>query len=134
MKVLKQIQIYVVCLIVLTTTQSCATLFTGTKDTVYIQSQPTGAKIEINGMEVGTTPTSLQLKRKDNPVILLKKEGYHNKMFSPTKAFNNVAIVNLGNLLGWVIDVSTGAINVYDKKTYDIKLDSIEKKQPIPIP
>ena len=44
-------------------TTSCATIFTGSKQTVQIKSFPEGAKIEVDGIERGVTPAPIKLKK-----------------------------------------------------------------------
>jgi hypothetical protein len=38
-----------------------------------------------------------------------------------------VSILNFGNLLGWGIDIVTGAVFKYDRKAYDIELTKNNK-------
>lgn len=38
-----------------------------------------------------------------------------------------MSVLNLGNLLGWGIDVLSGAIYKYDKKSYDFTLSKNNK-------
>ena len=133
---MQNFKFYFFALLGLVIFQSCATLFTGTSDKVNIQTQPAGAKIEVNGVPVGTTPSLITLKRSGNAIIVLKKDGYIDKSFAPQKSFNPVSIINLGNILGWVIDAATGSIQQYEQKAYSLDLEKapvLEKKQnPIP--
>jgi hypothetical protein len=103
---------------------SCATLFTGTKQTVQINSKPSGAKVQVDGIDRGTTPTAVKLKKgNDGQIITLKADGYETKTFQPETNFNGVAILNLGNFLFWGIDAATGALWKYDPKFYEIELE-----------
>ncbi len=103
---------------------SCATIFTGTKQTVQINSYPQGAKIEVDGIERGVTPAPVEMKKGfKGQTLVLKKEGYENKIFQPTMTFNNVAILNLMGMLGWGIDAATGALMKYDPVVYEITLE-----------
>ncbi len=54
----------------------CGTMVRGTKQTVTISSEPSGASVTVDGNEAGTTPTSIKLKRHDAHVISIKKAGY----------------------------------------------------------
>jgi len=106
------------------TLTSCATLFTGTKQTVLINSKPSGAKVQVDGIDRGSTPIAVKLKKgNDGQVVTLKAEGYETKSFQPETAFNTISILNLGNILFWGIDVATGALWKYDPKFYDIELE-----------
>ncbi len=117
---------------VVMTLPSCATIFSGTKDSITINSKPEGAMVKINGIDKGTTPCTMIVKRESTaPVVTLEKEGYQIRSFQLEQSFNMVSILNLGNLLGWGIDLLTGAINKYDPKIYELKLD-LPKKEPVP--
>ncbi|WP_431292993.1 PEGA domain-containing protein [Pedobacter sp. P26] len=41
----------------------CATIFTGTKQTVQINSNPPAATIEVDGVKAGVTPMAVPLKK-----------------------------------------------------------------------
>lgn len=104
---------------------SCATIFSGSRQTVKIQSVPPGADIYVEGEKVGKTPADVELKRGFSPEsVVLKKEGFENKEVSMHTTLNPVAIINLGSLLGWGIDAATGAMMKYEKKFYEVTLDS----------
>lgn len=101
----------------------CATIFTGTKDRITFNSNPSGAVIYKDGVELCTTPCSYQVKRSINDTeIELKLDGYQTRLITLDKEFNVISIINLGNLLGWGVDALSGAIMKYDRKTYDITL------------
>ncbi len=104
--------------------QSCATLFTGTRDKIKFESDPPGAAVQLNGIDVGTTPCEVAVRRKlKAPMATIKKEGYELRTFELTNKLNGVSIINLFNLLGWGIDCASGAVKKYDQKAYSIKLD-----------
>jgi hypothetical protein len=103
----------------------CATLFTGTSDDIYINSNPQGAEIFIDGLKVGKTPATVTVKRPgfSDKEVVLKLDGYERRIFILKKSFNAVAILNLGSLVGWIIDFATGSIFKYDPKSYEIDLE-----------
>lgn len=107
---------------------SCATIFTGTKATVTINSEPPGAKVQVNGFDQGVTPTTFRAKRglKGNTVTL-KKAGYETRTFDLEQKFNLVSIINLASVVGWGIDLLSGAIMQIDPKQYNITLDKQKK-------
>ena len=103
----------------------CATLFTGTKDTITIESEPPGAKIYIEGIEYGKTPATLILTRPgfSEKMVTLKLKGYEHVNFVLQKEFNTVAILNLGSVFGWLIDIGTGSIYKYSPRYYKFTLE-----------
>jgi len=103
---------------------SCATIFTGTKSKVNITSIPSGARILVDGIDRGVTPSVVKLKRGfDSQSVTLKLDGYSDKIFEPEQTFQIVSVLNFTNLLGWGIDAITGSIKKYNPKFYEIKLD-----------
>ncbi|MFD2285704.1 PEGA domain-containing protein [Pedobacter petrophilus] len=103
---------------------SCATIFTGTRQNVQINTSPPAADIEVDGIKVGITPMAVSLKKGfTGQTVTLKLDGYETKMFQPTTDFNAVAVLNFIGLIGWGVDAATGAMMKYDPKVYEIQLD-----------
>lgn len=93
----------------------CATLITGTNDTVHLTSHPPGATVEIQG-QVTTTPVTLVLSRSYMGAGggRASLEGYLDRPFEIPRSFNMWAIGNVVTLfLGLYVDVLTGAISTY---------------------
>lgn len=109
-------------------TSSCATIFTGTKDTIHFNSSPEGATVYKDGVELCTTPCSSEIKRSlSDEQVEFKLDGYDTKIITLDREFNVVSVINLTSLLGWAIDAATGSIMKYDKKAYDIELEPDNK-------
>ncbi|KQR69791.1 PEGA domain-containing protein [Pedobacter sp. Leaf176] len=103
---------------------SCATVFTGTKQTVNIKTDPPAADIEVDGIKVGVTPMDVTLKKGfTGQTVSLKLNGYETKTFQPATTFNPVTVLNVIGILGFPIDAATGAMMKYDPKVYEIKLE-----------
>ena len=103
---------------------SCATLFTGTSDKIYFETDPSKAKVIIGGADKCNTPCTVKVKRSlDGETVMLKKKGYETRMVELDQSFNVVSILNLTNLLGWGIDAASGSIKKYDTKSYNIELE-----------
>ena len=103
----------------------CATLFSGTTDQVSISSQPDGARILVDGIDQGTTPATINMKRPGlgDTQITLRLDGYRDRIFSIQKGFNTISILNILFWPGFVVDALTGAITKIDPTVYDIRLD-----------
>jgi hypothetical protein len=54
----------------------CATVTRGTTETVAIQSEPDGAKVELSSGQTSITPCSYELKRKNDYLVFLRKDGF----------------------------------------------------------
>jgi len=102
----------------------CATVFTGTKQTVQINSSPPAADIEVDGVKVGVTPMAVPLKKGFiGQTLTLKLDGYESKTFQPQTAFNAVSVVNFLFIPGFIIDAATGSMMKYDPKVYEHKFE-----------
>ncbi len=101
----------------------CATLFTGTTDIISLNSNPAGAIVYKDGLELCRTPCRIPVKRSLNTTeIEFKLDGYENRIFTLDKEFNVVSVVNLGCLFGWAIDAATGSLMKYSRRSYDLEM------------
>ncbi|MFZ6664759.1 PEGA domain-containing protein [Peijinzhouia sedimentorum] len=108
---------------------SCATIFTGSRQNVTIDSDVPDTRVEVGGMYQGTTPTSVRLKKGfTGETVVLKKEGYENKVIQPPTDFNPVSVLNLFNILFWAIDVATGAMMKYTPDYIEVKMEPIKDR------
>ena len=103
---------------------SCATLFTGTSDRIWFDSNPQGARVIINGIEVCRTPCDTRVRRSiSGQDVEIRLDGYMTRIITLDQAFNVVSVLNFGNVIGWGIDVLTGSIMRYDRRQYNIELE-----------
>lgn len=103
---------------------SCATIFTGSRQNVVVDSDVEGARVEVAGISYGTTPASVRLKKGfTGETVVVKKEGYETAVIQPPTTFNVVAVLNLFNLLFWAIDAATGAIMKYDSNYVKVRME-----------
>lgn len=91
---------------------SCATIVSGSKQTIKIDSTPSSAVVLVDGKEIGKTPLTTKLTRKENHKVRIQLEGYQPYEVELTKKFNEWYIGNVvfGGLIGLVVDPITGAI------------------------
>ena len=91
---------------------SCATIVSGSRQTVKFDSTPTNATVFIDETEVGKTPFETKLERKREYEVEIRLEGYEPYKTKLTKQFNAWYIGNIvfGGIIGLVVDPITGAI------------------------
>ncbi len=53
----------------------CATIVNGSTERVEIASDPPGAMAKVDGIPIGTTPTSIDLKRGEPHSVTIEKDG-----------------------------------------------------------
>jgi len=125
---MKRVKNLVALALIVLVMSSCATLFTGTKETVQIESDPSGASIKVNGIDRGKTPAPVELKKGNvGESIILTRDGYKKRVFQPETTFNGVSVLNTFNLLFWGIDAATGALWKYDPNYYNIELEPVKE-------
>lgn len=101
----------------------CATLFTGTRDTITFNSTPEGAIVYKDGLELCKTPCRVPIKRSLNSTeIEFKLDGYETRLFTLDKEFNVVSVINLGCVFGWAVDAATGSLLKYSRRSYDLNM------------
>ena len=100
----------------------CATILTGSSDNINFTSEPSGAKIVMDGLDIGNTPATLEIKRSGfkDKAITLKLDGYEDRTFLLQKEFNAIAILNFAGILGWFVDFATGSVMKYSDKSVEL--------------
>jgi len=104
-------------LFVLLITVGCATIISGTKQSIGVNSSPTNAEVVImtkGGIKVfsGRTPASAPLQRMNEYMVTVSMSGYQDQTIWITHSFNGWVIGNLicGGVLGLVVDAVSGSI------------------------
>ncbi len=100
---------------------SCASILTGSKRSVLFESNPSGASIYVNGMEMGKTPASIKVEADDR--VDFKLENYRERVVVMDSDFNLVAIINGFSLIGWGIDALTGSLKRVNTKYVKVDLE-----------
>ena len=101
---------------------NCAAIIHGNKQLVNFSSQPSGAKVYIDGKDYGTTPTSVELKRigrlkgestvKKEYNVKIDLEGYYPYEIKVKRTVDGWFFGNLifGGLVGIIIDAASGSM------------------------
>lgn len=73
-----------ICLLVAVafTFTSCSTICRKPTETVMITSDPPGAKVIVDGNELGVTPSYVQLDPKKSHRVLLEKDGWCSQQYT----------------------------------------------------
>src|SRR6185369_8834351 len=99
------------------TSGGCATSFTGTSQQLTVSSNPTGARVFVNGSYFGITPVAVLLKTRRDYSIILQHDGFQDSTARVARQFNPVALLNVFSVLCWVVDLSSGAIWRLDRSS-----------------
>jgi hypothetical protein len=104
---------------------SCATIFKGSQEYVGLQSDPSGAKVYIDGSYKGTTPIELHLESKRTYHIEFKMEGYDSETYTLTNHLGAgwVILDVLCGLIPVVVDAVTGSWYKLDQNMVGVTLE-----------
>ncbi len=106
-----------------------ATLFHGTTQTITVDSDPSGARVYVDGRLMGSTPVVLNLKKNKYSTITIKKECYKPATIVLQKSYDPVALLDIFWDLS-TTDFLTGAISEYSPNNYYVKLQKLPNCQP----
>jgi hypothetical protein len=116
-------------LVLVLTMSGCATIVDGTSQPVTFNSEPNRAKILINGVQVGVTPLTIQVKRAKNTMIVAKKDGYEPQQLPLQTKTNTYFWGNILFLYGSTTDYFSEAMIEYSPNMYFITLDPMRKSE-----
>lgn len=113
------------CIITVIFLSGCATMFTSSTDPITFKSVPVGAKVEINGANIGRTPVTVPVKRSlTPPQVQMKMDGYETQYVLLQNSFNGVAFLDILFWPGFIVDAATGTLMKYEILNYEIELEA----------
>jgi len=119
----RKILISVVSLSILILTlgiSGCATVLKGPKSDLSLSSEPSQARVYVNGSFMGETPLKLQLVSKNSYRISFEKKGYETQTVEIGSAVGTGWIV-LGVVTGVVPAIIDGATGAW----YELKEENV---------
>ncbi len=116
----------VLFLILVCCASSCATIVHGKSQQVAVVTEPPGATVIVDGSEVGATPLTLTLERKNDHTVYLSKNGYQATLATLERSVSGLAAFYLlpGGLLSLGIDSAHGSLYNLPPKV-DVTLEPI---------
>ncbi len=104
---LSSLVIAIICL-----TTGCATIIHGSGQDVSISSNPSSATVIIDNQNMGKTPLTTRLTRKDNHTIKIELPGYMPYETKFTRKVDAWIAGNIvfGGLIGLAVDAITGGM------------------------
>lgn len=125
MNIFKKAWLFVLIAAVAILLWGCATLFNDKDPPVSFVSNPSAAKLYVNGNYVGDTPFAIELKTNKEYTIEFRKEGYETK----TYFLNNqigvgwIILDVVGGLVPIVVDAVTGAWYEFNEENINVLLE-----------
>lgn len=106
--------IFVPLPLILLIATGCASMFSGSKQSIDIASHPPGARIFINGNPSGVTPMQWDAPRNRNANVRMEMIGYDSYEVTLEKSFNSMSLFNFVfgafGIIGVGIDAMNGSI------------------------
>ena len=103
----------------------CATILKGSHETVDITSDPSGARVQINGVDVGSTPISAKVNGTNDQLIQVRKEGFESRSMMITSTVGAGWVIVDIICFGWplLIDAITGDWKSLDRNDAHFVMD-----------
>mgnify|MGYP006102809235 CR=1 FL=1 len=107
---------------------SCATIASGRTQVVTVGSNVDGADIFLDGVSVGTTPFTGELRKGGNN-LRIEAQGYESQTVSLSRSLEPVFWGNIiiGGTLGSITDFAAGSAYQYQPATYQVELRSSDQ-------
>lgn len=104
----------------------CATIITGTDQSMTFNSEPEGATVIVAGKTLGKTPITVQVPKDKNMSLTFEKEGYKSftTQLSTTLQGWFWGYIVIGGFLGSTTDGISGAMHQYSPDQYFVTLAS----------
>ncbi|MBI2416493.1 MAG: PEGA domain-containing protein [Ignavibacteriales bacterium] len=102
---------------------SCATIVTGTKQSVSIMSNVDSADVYLDGIKIGQTPFVGEVK-KNGKTITVEKKGYKRYSIALSTTLEGLFWGNIitGGTVGSITDFASGAAYKYAPASFQIEL------------
>lgn len=108
---------------------ACATIFKGSEEEVTFNSDPSGAKVVIDGRPRGKTPTTLTLDSDSSYSVEYRKAGYESGKLHIGKNLGAgwvvLDVLLLPSLIPIVVDAVTGAWYELNEDTVYMELEKV---------
>lgn len=105
-------KIYLTALLSATLLASCGSIIHGSRQDVSISSNPSSAVVIINNQEMGKTPLTTTLSRKDHHSVRVELDGFLPYETKFTRKVDGWIAGNIifGGLIGLAVDAITGGM------------------------
>lgn len=103
----------------------CATILKGSKESLTIVSEPAGAKVQINGIDLGNTPLTARVHGTKDQLIQVRKEGYETRSIIVASSVGAgwIVVDFFFGVLPLLVDAVTGDWKSLDQNEVNVVLD-----------
>lgn len=117
-------------ILLLAAAAGCATISSGTTQTMTINSNVQGARVFLDATEIGTTPFTGVVPR-NRTALRVEAEGYRSETVTLSKTLDPAFWGNIiiGGTLGSITDFASGAAYQYTPATYQVELRQADQDE-----
>lgn len=107
----------------------CATIVASGPDRVPVNSTPSGARVFVDNVPVGMTPTSVSIPRSGYGDIRIELDGYHPVVISRGKVFNGWVVGNIvfGGIIGLIVDAAANNVTKHPEAPVTVYLQAVDQ-------
>jgi len=111
-------------------TTGCASVVSGQEQALQINSNVAGADVLIDGVLVGKTPFSGQVKKGAKTTLVVRKDGFKERTIQMSTEIEGAFWGNIiiGGVLGSSTDYGTGAMYRYAPNVIQVDLEPVAGK------
>ncbi len=111
-------------------TAGCASVVSGQEQALQINSNVSGADVLIDGVLVGKTPFSGQVKKGAKTTLTVRKDGFKERTVQMSTEIEGAFWGNIiiGGVLGSSTDYGTGAMYRYAPNVIQVDLEPVAGK------
>ncbi len=68
-----------------------------------VESDPPGARVYVNGQDMGATPIDTRIQRRDNVFVSVKKRGYHTATRTTGRELSTIGVIDVIGGVLWLV-------------------------------
>ncbi len=115
-----------VLLSMILTMAGCATIISGTDQTLTFTSDPEDVQVIVDGQPIGVTPLTVSLKKNKFDTVMFKREGFKTQTFPLEQSFDGITLLSIFWDIG-TTDVISGAAWEYAPGQYHVIMKAKEE-------
>ena len=75
----------------------------GSSQRFRVESDPPGARVFVNGQDMGATPIDTRIQRRDNAFVTVKKRGYHTASRTTGRELSTIGVIDVIGGCIWLV-------------------------------
>lgn len=84
-------------------TSSGCSLVAGGSQRFRVESDPPGARVFVNGQDMGSTPIDTRIQRRENAFVTVKKRGYHTASRTTGRELSTIGVIDVIGGCFWLV-------------------------------